>query len=127
MDHENLQPDPIPPRPPKWDLSDEALERDCDLEFFIAGGPGGQHRNKTETAVRVTHRPSGLVVTATNRRSQAQNRAEAFAKLKARLAESMKVQKKRRPTRPTRASKQRRLEGKRRQAEKKQTRRQPPD
>ena len=62
-----------------------SLERDCDMEFFIASGPGGQHRNKVATAVRLTHRPSGTVVTATERRSQYANREAAFARMAARL------------------------------------------
>ena len=63
----------------------ESLERDSDLEFFIASGPGGQHRNKVETGVRLTHRPSGISVTATERRSQHANREMAFERLAARL------------------------------------------
>ena len=51
-----------------------SLERDCDIEFFIATGPGGQNRNKVETGVRLVHRPSGTMVTATERRSQHANR-----------------------------------------------------
>ena len=40
-----------------------------DEEFFVASGPGGQHRNRTESGVRLTHRPTGIVVLATERRS----------------------------------------------------------
>jgi protein subunit release factor B len=65
----------------------ESLERDSELEFFVAGGPGGQHRNKVATGVRLRHRPSGLVVTATERRSQSANREAAYARLAARLEE----------------------------------------
>jgi len=65
----------------------EALERDCDVEFFIASGPGGQHRNKVETGVRLLHRPSGIVVTATERRSQHANREMAFQRMAERLEE----------------------------------------
>ena len=63
----------------------ESLERDCDLEFFIASGPGGQHRNKVETGVRLTHRPSGISVTATERRSQHANREMAYERMAVRL------------------------------------------
>ena len=62
-----------------------SLERDCDMEFFIASGPGGQHRNKVETGVRLTHRPSGIVVTATERRSQSDNREMAYERMAERL------------------------------------------
>ena len=91
----------------------ESLERDCDLEFFIASGPGGQHRNKVETGVRLLHRPSGIMVMATERRSQHANREAAFERMAARLEERQKVSKPRRATRPTTASRVRRLEAKR--------------
>jgi len=91
-----------------------SLERDCDLEFFIAGGPGGQHRNKVETGVRLVHRPTGITVTATERRSQNANREAAFERMATRLRELQRVTKPRRPTRPTVASRVRRLESKRR-------------
>src|ERR671930_2141718 len=103
----------------KYPTDRDSLERDCDIEFFVAGGPGGQHRNKVETGVRLLHRPSGIVVTATERRSQAANREAAFERLAERLTELQRVRKPRRPTRPTAAAKQSRLEGKRRQGERK--------
>lgn len=90
----------------------ESLERDCDLEFYVAGGPGGQHRNKVETAVRLKHRPSGLIVTATERRSQSDNREAAYQRMAEKLEEMQKVRKPRKKTRPTTASKAKRLEGK---------------
>ena len=61
----------------------ESLERDSDLEFIKASGPGGQHRNKVETGVRLVHRPTGITVTATERRSQHANREAAFERLQA--------------------------------------------
>ena len=94
----------------------ESLERDCDLEFFIASGPGGQHRNKVETGVRLTHRPSGISVTATERRSQHANREMAYERMAVRLAEMQHIPTARKPTRPTAASRERRLEAKRRAA-----------
>lgn len=90
----------------------ESLERDCDMEFFVAGGPGGQHRNKVETGVRLTHRPTGIVVSATERRSQSANREAAFERLAERLEERQRVRRPRRPTRPTGAAKARRREEK---------------
>lgn len=90
-----------------------SLERDSDLDFFIASGPGGQHRNKVETGVRLTHRPSGITVTATERRSQHANREVAFERMATRLEELQHVSPPRKPTRPTTASRERRLEAKR--------------
>ncbi|HET9555249.1 MAG TPA: peptide chain release factor-like protein [Anaeromyxobacteraceae bacterium] len=104
-------------------LPEDALLAECDEEFFTAGGPGGQHRNKTESGVRLTHRPTGVGVSATERRSQAQNRGEALARLRERLAELGVEPKVRRPTRPTRGSKERRLGEKRHRAERKAARR----
>ena len=94
----------------------DSLERDCDLEFFITSGPGGQHRNKVETGVRLTHRPSGISVTATERRSQHANREMAYERMAARLEEMQHISPPRKPTRPTAASRERRLEAKRRAA-----------
>ena len=104
-----------------------SLERDSDVEFFIASGPGGQHRNKVETGVRLVHRPSGITVTATERRSQTANREMAFERLARRLQEQQRTLPPRKPTRPTRASRQRRLETKRRVGLLKQQRANRPD
>lgn len=90
------------------------LERDCDITFFIAGGPGGQHRNKVETGVRLVHRPSGMIVTATERRSQYANRDAAFTRMAARLEKMQQPVIARRPTRPPSAIRVHRLEVKRR-------------
>ncbi|MBI3424873.1 MAG: peptide chain release factor-like protein [Acidobacteria bacterium] len=98
------------------------LERDCEMEFFVAGGPGGQHRNKVETGVRLTHRPTGLVVTATERRSQSANREAAYERMAEKLEARQRQQKKRFATKPGKAAKERRLEGKRLQSERKQSR-----
>ncbi|SRR6266487_2523849 len=99
-----------------------SLERDCDLEFFIASGPGGQHRNKVESGVRLVHRPSGITVTATERRSQHANRDVAFERMAARLEEMQRKVKPRRPTRPSAASRERRLAAKRRESQLKRQR-----
>jgi protein subunit release factor B len=92
----------------------ESLERDSDIEFFIAGGPGGQHRNKVETGVRLHHRPSGITVTAVERRSQHANREAAFERLARRLEDRQRVEAPRIATRPTQASRIRRLDTKKR-------------
>jgi ribosome-associated protein len=101
----------------------ESLERDCDMSFFVAGGPGGQHRNKVATGVRLTHRPSGIVVTATERRSQAANREMAFARLAERLHAMSLRQAQRIATRPGRAAATRRRAVKQRRAGIKELRR----
>jgi protein subunit release factor B len=102
----------------------ESLERDCDMSFFVAGGPGGQHRNKVATGVRLVHRPSGIVVMATERRSQAANREMAFARLAARLQAASQRQAPRIATRPGTAAVARRRKLKQRRSEVKQSRRQ---
>lgn len=97
----------------------ESLERDCTVEFVRASGPGGQHRNKRETGVRLTHTPSGMVVMATERRSQSLNRELAFARMASALDQKQRVQKRRFATRPTKASVRRRLQNKRRKSQRK--------
>ncbi len=64
----------------------DALLGDCRIERTRASGPGGQHRNKVETAVRITHGPSGIVAMAGERRSQERNRAMAVFRLRMNLA-----------------------------------------
>ena len=68
------------------DLSAERLLASCRWEAFRGPGPGGQKRNKTSSAVRVTHEPTGLSATADESRSQAANRAAALGRLRLRLA-----------------------------------------
>ncbi len=100
-------------RPARYPTDRAALERDSDIRYFVASGPGGQHRNKTETGVRLVHRPTGTTVTATERRSQYANREAAFERLAERLEQAQRVAPPRKPTRPSAASRARRLEAKR--------------
>lgn len=66
--------------------TDEALLAECEVDTYRASGPGGQKRNKTESAVRLRHRPSGISVIAEESRSQAENRARAVRRLRKALA-----------------------------------------
>lgn len=91
----------------------DRLLAECDVETYRASGPGGQHRNRRDSAVRLTHRPTGIVVTATERRSQHQNRRAALERLAARLRARARRRRPRVATSPTAASKERRLESKR--------------
>ena len=111
-----------PQRPPPYALDRETLEREVEIDVFRASGPGGQHVNKTESALRLTHWPSGVVVTAQDSPSQHRNREIAFERLAARLARLNFVPKKRVATKPTAASKRRRIEGKKQTGAKKRLR-----
>ncbi|MBX3425140.1 MAG: peptide chain release factor-like protein [Pirellulales bacterium] len=68
------------------ELTDAELIAACDVRRTRASGPGGQHRNKVETAVVLTHRESGIVAEANERRSQAENLARALFRLRLKLA-----------------------------------------
>ena len=105
----------------------EALDRDCRVEFVRDSGPGGQHRNKRYTGVRLVHEPSGLVVMATERRSQSMNKELAFERMAEKLKAKQHKPKRRRATRPTRGSVKRRLESKSKVGQKKAGRRKPRD
>lgn len=104
----------------------EIPEHDLVWDYFKATGPGGQHRNKTETAVRLTHLPTGMVVTASERRSREQNKKAALLRLAQRLADLNRPRKKRKPTKPSLAARKKRLEAKRARARIKSLRRRPP-
>ena len=111
-----------PQRPPPYATDRETLEREVEIDVFRASGPGGQHVNKTESALRLTHWPSGVVVTAQDSPSQHRNREIAFERLAERLERLNYVPRKRVATKPTKASKKRRLEGKKQVGAKKRLR-----
>jgi protein subunit release factor B len=105
------------------ELPDDELLAQCDVQAHRAGGPGGQHRNKAETAVRLVHRPTGIVAEGKDQRSRAQNLASAVGRLREKLKRRAYRPPPRRKTRPPRAAKERRLEAKRRASAKKKERR----
>jgi protein subunit release factor B len=101
-----------PLSPPPYTTDRDLLAREVEVEVFRASGPGGQHVNKTESALRLVHPPSGVVVIAQDSSSQHRNREIAFERLAERLARLNYVPPKRVATKPTRASKERRIGGK---------------
>jgi protein subunit release factor B len=101
----------------------ERLARDCDVTAYRSSGPGGQKKNKTESSVRVRHRPTGITRVATESRSQTRNRVAALERVWAELRRRAHRPRPRRATRPSRAAVAERLDGKRKLAEKKRARR----
>ena len=111
-----------PQRPPPYATDRESREREVEIDVFRASGAGGQHVNKTESALRLTHWPSGVVVIAQDSPSQHRNREIAFRRLAERLERLNYVPKKRVATKPTASSKRRRIEGKKQTGAKKRLR-----
>jgi len=105
----------------------DQLAEECEIEFTRTGGPGGQHRNRSATAVRLTHRPTGISVLAGDSRSQHQNRLAALRRLAAKLEarereERARQQQQKRRKKPFRANREKRLREKKERSRKKKLR-----
>ena len=105
--------------------SDEDLLRECEVETFRSSGPGGQHVNKTESAVRLRHLPTDIVVTSQQERSQHRNKAICLQKLREKVEKLNYRAPRRVPTRVPRSAKNRTLEEKARRSRIKQLRSKP--
>lgn len=81
----------MPSRTEFLDMEDEALLRECREERFRASGPGGQHRNKTDSAVRLSVMDGAIVGLCSEHRSQHRNRAEALRRLRIALAMELRL------------------------------------
>jgi ribosome-associated protein len=100
----------------------DRLQREVVIEVYRAPGPGGQRKNRKETAVRLKHIPTGLTVVASERRSQALNREIAFERLQKRLAELYRPRKRRVRTKPPAGAIGAQRDEKKRQSQRKRSR-----
>jgi len=108
-------------------VSDEELLKACRVDVMKATGPGGQSVNTTDSAVRITHKESGITTLSRRERSQLLNKKAALARLRLRLMEANYEAKPRKRTKPTISAEERRLEEKRRRAQVIQQRTKPVD
>ncbi|MBU6460230.1 MAG: peptide chain release factor-like protein [Proteobacteria bacterium] len=97
---------------PPYSLDRVSLIKVTRIDTFKAKGPGGQHVNKTNSAIRLTHFPSGTVIICRNSSSQLRNRETAFSRLIKKLGTLNQVPKVRLATHPTRGSQLRRIKNK---------------
>ena len=103
--------------------SDDELLEECTVTTFRSSGPGGQHVNKTDSAVRMVHRPSGIVVISRQERSQYLNKKVCLARLREKVAIRNKKDPPRIETKIPRSVKKERLDRKKINSSKKQMRR----
>ncbi len=102
--------------------SDEDLLEECEAQTYRSSGPGGQNVNKTESAVRLRHEPTGIVVQCQEERSQHLNKLKALAKLREKVEQLNHRDPTRIPTKPTGGSKRRGRIAKRRHSQRKRQR-----
>lgn len=95
--------------PLRWTRELLDLLADCEVTPFKSSGPGGQKKNKTESSVRVVHKPSGIVRIATESRSQSANKLRALERIQETLIARARKPKPRVATKPSAASEVRRL------------------
>lgn len=112
-------------QPPVPDL--EQLEKEVEFTAYQASGPGGQHRNRTFSAIRAKHIPTGIVVTATDSRSQLRNRRIALERLRERLIEHFHEDPPRVPTHKRKAVRAREKRERQIRSDKKKLRQKPED
>ena len=112
----------VKPAQQKYITNLEILKKEVIVETYRSSGPGGQRKNKTETAVRLRHPLSGITVTATEYRFQAQNRKLAFERLRDRLIRLNRPRRSRIPTLTPLKAIERKKEEKRVRSQKKQMR-----
>jgi protein subunit release factor B len=117
-----LQPPPGPPPRIVLPEADEDLLDECEIETFRSGGKGGQHVNKTESAVRLRHLPTGIVVACQEDRSQFQNKQTCLRKLRERVAALNARPKPRKATKVPKGAKRASRKAKTHQSRKKQAR-----
>lgn len=110
---------------PKIPESDEELMAECDVETYCATGPGGQNVNRRSTAVRLRHRPTGIMVTCQDERSQYRNKQIALENLRGKLKARFRRQRPRIPTKVPRGVRRETVVVKRQQGEKKALRKKP--
>jgi ribosome-associated protein len=106
----------------RFDTNIEILKKQVVIETYRSRGPGGQRKNKVETAVRIRHLPSGITVVATEHRSQSDNRRLALERLRERLVKLNQPRRRRIPTLLPRTAVEKRIEGKKIHSKKKSLR-----